>query len=44
VPNLLILDYYQAGILFGIGLGAGSLKELVDKDSDSGCICVELPE
>jgi hypothetical protein len=44
VPNLLILDYYQAWILFGIGLGAGSLKELVDKDSESGCICVELPE
>jgi hypothetical protein len=44
VPNLLIFDYYQVGILFGIGLGAGSLKELVDKDSDSGCICVELPE
>jgi hypothetical protein len=44
VPNLLIFDYYQAGVLFGIGLGAGSLKELVDKDSDSGCICVEFPE
>ena len=44
VPNLSIFDYYQAAILFGIGLGAGSLKELVDKDSESGCICVELPK
>jgi hypothetical protein len=44
VPNLSTFGYYQVGILFGIGLGAGSLKELVDKDSESGCICVELPE
>jgi hypothetical protein len=32
VPSLLILDAYQGIILFGIGLGAGSRKELVDKD------------
>lgn len=44
VPNLSIFDFYQAVILFGIGLGAGSLKELVDKDSESGCICIEPPE
>jgi hypothetical protein len=44
VPNLAIFDFYQAVILFGIGLGAGSLKELVDKDSESGCICIEPPE
>ena len=44
VPNLLYFDLYQSIILFGIGLGAGSLKELVDKDSESGCICIEPPE
>jgi hypothetical protein len=44
VPNLLYFDLYQSIILFGIGLGSGSLKELVDKDSETGCMCIEPPE
>jgi hypothetical protein len=44
IPNLVTIEFYQALFLFGIGMGVGSLKELVDKDSDSGCKCIELPQ